>query len=524
MNAKKSLETSSKTLKKNVTAAAVIVLMMNLVTKLLGFVREVVVAQAFGATMFTDAYVVAYTLPYSTQQIIGSAIVSVTVPLLTKYIVEQKDREANDAANYFINSTALLMTAIALIGIMAAPLLVKITAPNLNEATAVLAVRMTRVMFPTIILFCLGMVLTGILNAHRRFAAAAFAPAFSSIIIILFVVFSGNTLGIWGLAIGTVVSFVGFLLIQVPSSVAVGYRYYPCLPHHNEEIRTALVSLLPIILGMSVNQIYYILNRFFASGLAEGSISSLNYGAKLAQLPSGIFVAAIAVAIYPLLSEYAIRDDLKSFEKSLEKGLGIIMLLAVPAAVGLMVLRVPIVRLLFEHGAFTADDTLMTASSLLFYAVGLIAYSLIMVLLRVFFAFRDVKVPVIAGLGGILTNIFVSVVTVGVMGHKGLALATTAASIVNMLIFFFYIRKHLPEMEFRPFLCSCGKIVTASLIMGAAVALIGRLLADGGDLLLICVSVFAAIIIYLILMIVFKIREGRWLVEMIRGKFSRSGS
>ena len=524
MNAKKYLEASSKTLKKNVTAAAVIVLMMNLVTKLLGFVREVVVAQVFGATMFTDAYVVAYTLPYSTQQVIGNALVSVTVPLLTKYIVDRKDREADFAANYFMNSTALLMSVIALVGIIAAPLLVKITAPNLSEATAVLAVRMTRVMFPTIIFFCLGMVLTGILNAHRRFAVSAFAPAFSSIVIILFVELTGNTLGIWGLAIGTVVSFVGFLLIQVPPSLAVGYRYTPCLPHHNEEIRTALVSLLPIVLGMSVNQVYYILNRFFASGLAEGSISSLNYGAKLAQLPSGIFVAAIAVAIYPLLSEYAIRNDLKSFENSLEKGLGIIMLLAVPAAVGLMVLRIPIVRLLFEHGAFTADDTLMTASSLLFYAVGLIAYSLIMVLLRVFFAFRDVKVPVIAGLGGILANILVSVLTVGVMGHKGLALATTAASTVNMLIFFLFIRKHLPEMVFRPFLFSCAKIIAASLLMGIVVALICRLMAGCGDLLLISVSVIVAVMVYLILLIVFRIREGRWLKEMIRGEFFRSGS
>ncbi|MGI5874181.1 MAG: murein biosynthesis integral membrane protein MurJ [Bacillota bacterium] len=512
----------SENLKRNVTAAAVIILLMNIVTKLLGFVREIVIARAFGATMYTDAYVVAYTLPYSVQQVIGNAIVFVTVPLLTKYIVDDNRGEANLAANSFLNSSALLMAAVALIGVAAAPLLVRITAPNLAASTALLAVRLTRLMFPTVIFFCLGMTLTGILNANRRFTIAAFAPAFSSIIIILFVLLTGDSLGIWGLAAGTLVSFIGFFLIQLPSSFAAGWRYRFRVSRHNDEIRAALVSLVPIILGMSVNQVYYILNRFFASGLAEGSISSLNYGARLAQLPSGIFVSAIAVAIYPLLSEYAIRGDLVRCREALERGVGVILLLAVPAAVGLMILRVPIVRLLFEHGAFTADDTLMTSSALLFYAGGIIAHSLVMLLLRVFFAFSDVKVPVIAGIGGIAVNIAVSLLTIGGMGHNGLALATTLASAANMLIFFLYVRKHLPDMAFRPLLISCGKIFFASAVMGIAVALTRALCSGWGDLALLCVAITVAVAVYLLLAAALRIREGAWLWEMVKNRFARS--
>lgn len=513
--------TASSQLKKNVTTATVIILLMNLTSRVLGFLREMVIARVFGATMYTDAYLIAYTLPYSAQQIVGWAIVSVTVPVITKHIVEGDRTAADLAGNYFINTTAWLMLLVSALGVLAAPLLVKISAPSLDAATADLAVRMTRIMFPSVFFVCIGMVFTGILNAHRRFAIAAFAPALSNLIIILAVCFAGSVWGIWGLAVGTLVSFIFFLLVQIPSAIAAGWRYRPCLPHHDEEIRLALSSLIPIILGMSVNQIYYILNRFFASGLAEGSISALNYGAKLAQFPVGVFVSAVAVAIYPLLTEYAICKDLKQFRNTLERGLGIVLLLTAPAAAGLFVLRVPIIRILFEHGAFTAADTANAASALLFYAIGLVAYALIMVLLRVFFAFSDVKTPVIAGIAGIAANIVVSLVTLDWMGHNGLALATTMASIVNMMVFFLFLRKHLPDMNFGPMVISSAKILISTVIMAVAVAFYMRAAAGLGDAGIILGGIFIGIVVYLLSAVFLRIREWLWLKEMIWKKIGR---
>lgn len=512
----------NQTLSKNVTLAAVTVLVMNLIAKVLGFVREMVIARVFGATMYTDAYLVAYQLPYSVQQIVGWAIVTVTVPLLTKHIVGGDRKETDLVANFFLNSTAGLMLIVSVFGVLVSPLLVRLTAPALQAETAELAVQLTRIMFPSVFFVCLGMALTGILNAHRRFGMASFAPAFSSIIIIGVVLLFGKYQGIWGLAWGTLLSFVGFFLIQVPSLLGTGWRYQFCLSRKNKEIQSALASLVPIILGMSVNQIYYMLNRFFASGLAEGSISALNYGAKLAQFPAGVFVSAIAVAIYPLLTEYAIVGDLKRFQDALEKGLGIVLLLSAPAAVGLMVLRVPIVRILFEHGAFTAADTLAASSSLLFYAGGIVAYSLILVLLRVFFSFSDVKVPVYAGLCGIATNIIVSLLLMNSMAHQGLALATTLGSIVNMLVFFFFLRKHLPEMSFRPLLVSSAKIFLASLLMAVVVALTARLLSARGDFTVLLAGISVGVLFYLLLVVLFRMREGRWVKEMILKKIGRS--
>lgn len=511
----------SQTLKKNVTVAAALVMVMNLVAKVLGFLREMVIARVYGATEFTDAYLVAYSLPSAAQQVIGWAIVAVVVPLLTKRIVEGEEDAIHQTANTFLNSTALLMLALSVVGILASPLLIRLTAPSLNAETSALAVEMMRIMFPVVLFYCAGMVLTGILHAYRRFVVAAFAPAFSSIIVIVAVFAAGHTFGIWGLVFGTLISFLGFLLIQVPSARAAGWRYRLCLPRHNEEIRMALVNLIPIILGMSVNQIYYMLNRFFASGLAEGSISALNYGSKLAQFPAGVFVSAIAVAIYPLLTEYAVRGDKENFRRALEKGLGVVLLLTVPAAMGLIVLRIPIVRILFEYGAFTPSDTLASASALMYYAIGTVAYSLILVLLRVFFAFSDIRTPVYAGLCGIAVNILVSVVTMNAMAHDGLALATTMGSIANMLVFFLFLPKHLPKMDPRPLLISFCKITAASVLMAAAVKGVMLLLADTGDLFVIALGLVVGIALYLVLVTAFRTREMGWVKEMIGRRLRR---
>ncbi|MBR5329164.1 MAG: murein biosynthesis integral membrane protein MurJ [Firmicutes bacterium] len=511
----------AQTLKKNVTVAAALVMVMNLVAKVLGFLREMVIARVYGATMFTDAYLVAYSLPSAAQQVIGWAIVAAVVPLLTKRIVEGEAGAIRETANTFLNSTALLMLLISAVGIIASPLLIKLTAPSLDAETTALAVDMMRILFPVVLFYCIGMVLTGILHAHRRFAIAAFAPAFSSIIVIFAVLLCGHAFGIWGLVLGTLVSFVGFALIQVPSAHAAGWRWSLVLPKKNEEINMALVNLVPIILGMSVNQIYYMLNRFFASGLAEGSISALNYGSKLAQFPAGVFVSAIAVAIYPLLTEYAVRGDKENFHRALDKGLGVVLLLTVPAAIGLVVLRIPVVRILFEYGAFTPSDTLASASALMFYAIGTVAYSLIMVLLRVFFAFSDIKTPVIAGLCGITVNIVISLLLVNTMEHDGLALATTLGSTANMLVFFAFLPKHLPDMSVRPLLLSVVKISVAALLMGAVVKVVMLWMGGLGDLAVIVVGLLVGIFVYLGLVVAFRTREIGWVKDMVKKKLGR---
>ena len=350
---------------KSIMKATGVVLIMNLVVKLLGFLRETFIAGAFGAADVTDAYLIAYTIPYFLQSILGYALVAVMVPVLTKYLVKGDQKEAWYVGSCAINITAILLTVITLLGILVSGIVVRILAPGFEAEQTALTVNLTRIMFPAVIFMGVGMVLTGIANASYHFAVPAFAPGLSNLIIIFTVILFATTTGVYGLAVGTLVSFIGFFLVQVPVLWRIGFRYRFVLGWHHPDIQQMLRQILPIILGVAVNQIYFAINRIFASGLAEGTISVLNYANKLMMLPLGIFVAAVVSAIYPSLSELALKKNMSQLAVTLKKGLGMICLVAIPAAVGLCVLAEPIIQLLFERGAFTHADTLATALSLI---------------------------------------------------------------------------------------------------------------------------------------------------------------
>lgn len=508
----------------SVSRAALVVVIMNLLAKVLGFLREVAIAGVFGATLQVDAYTVAYSLPYSLQQVLGQALLTITVPLLTKYITENRRQEGDLVTSYFINATAVAMVVITVLGMVFAPFLVKIMAPSLDPKAVSLTVDLTRIMFPAIIFMSLGMICSGILNANHKFLSAAFAPGFSSLIIIVSVFVLGKAFGIRGLAYGTLLSFVGLLLVVLPGVWKTGYRYRPKLSFKDPEVKTAMASLVPIVLGTSVNQIYYILNTAFASGLPEGMVSVLKYASKVVNLPSGIFVAAIAVAIYPAFSEYALKREDKSFVNSLEKGLGIVMLLAIPSAVGLICLAQPIISVIYEHGAFTHDKVLVAAQALQWYSIGLFPYAAILVLMKAVYAFDDIKAPILAGLCGLAVNVGVSFITIGSMGHQGLALATSLASTVNMLAFFPALRKHLPAMKYRNFIQSFFRIGLASL--GMALAVLGTVFCLGrfgitADVVVVLAGIVVGVLVYFVLTLVFQVREVIYFKEIVMKKLHR---
>ena len=508
----------------NITKAAAVIVVMNLVAKILGFVREMAIAGAFGATMYTDAYLVAYTLPYSLQAVLGSALVTVTVPLLTKYLLEDNQKEANLVGNFFLNLVALAMLVITILGIAFAPILVTVTAPSLDNETAALAVQLTRIMFPSILFMSIGMVLSGYLNANHRFLVSASAPALCSAIIIVSVLFVTR---IQGLAVGSLLGFIGLMLIHFPSVAKTGFRYRFKLSWNHPDVRMAMVSLIPIVLGTSVNQIYYILNRIFASGLAEGSISVLNYASKVVNLPSGVFVAAIAVAIYPYLTEYAMKGEEDKLDRIIHKGVGLVMFLGIPSAVGLMILRQPIITLLFQRGAFDAAATLNTSSALFWYSLGLLPYAVILVMMKVYYAFEDNKLPLYAGMIGILVNVVISFLTVRWMGSDGLALATSLASTANMLVFFIALKKHMSHFRYRPLLQSFGKILFSSLLMAAAVSVVEwclRLLGMESNFIIVALGIISGVAVYLLAASVMKLREFDDMKEILLRKIKRNSA
>lgn len=452
-------------MKNSIAKAVGVVLIMNLATKILGFVRETFIASGFGASYATDAYLIAYTIPYFLQAILGFALVSAVVPVLTKYLVDENYDEAWHVASTILNLTALVLAILTLFGMAGAGLLVKATAPGFSPDSARLATYLARIMFPSVVFMGVGMVISGILNASYKFAIPAFAPGLSNIIIIASVVLFSSRYGITGLAVGTLVSFFGFLVLQIPVLRSIKFKYSFVLDIKHPAVRHLMITIGPIILGVAVNQINLALNRVFASWLAEGSISALNFAMKLMNLPQGIFVAAVVSAIYPTMAAYAIKGEKRSLTDTMLRGLGMVSLITIPAAVGLMVLREPIVQLLFERGAFDHTATIATSGALLYYSLGLFPGAANMVITRAYYAVGDVRTPVLAGIFSIVVNLILSAVLMGTMAHSGLALANSLATGANTLFLYYGLKKHLPFLKGKSLLISIGKICLASGIM-----------------------------------------------------------
>jgi len=488
---------------RSITQAALLIMFINVLGRLLGFVREAVIASEFGATYLTDAYLLAYTLPYFLQAVLGMALVSSIVPVVTKHLVKGEQEEAWRIASITLNWTTLFMTVFTLAGVLGAGLLVKVTAPGFDQSTAELATSLTVIMFPSVIFMGVAQLITGILNARKSFAVAAFAPAFSSIIIILAVLVLGR-FGIHYLAWGTLFSFAGALLIQIPALKKAGFRYYWAWDLRHPAVKGLFLNLLPIFVGTAVNQIYLMINRFFASGLAEGSISALNYAGKLMNLPMGIFALAISTVIFPTLAEQSYQGNRLELGRTLSRGLKLVLLITLPAAAGLMALRTPIVQLLFERGAFDSLATQMTADALFYFCLGMFAMAMIMVITRAYYAVGDVRTPLYLGLLSILVNVVASLLFMPVLAHSGLALANTIAAIFNALGMYLLLKKHLPHLYIGDLGRSVIKSLSGSLLTALTAVGLYRLLestvlaGEGAEILLVkvIVSVGVGVLVY----------------------------
>jgi putative peptidoglycan lipid II flippase len=483
---------------RSITQAALLIMVINVLSRLLGFGREAVIANQFGATYLTDAYLLAYTLPYFLQAVLGMALVSAIVPVVTKYLVKGEQEEAWRIASITLNWTALFMAVFALLGVLGAKFLVMITAPGFDAFTAGLATTLTMIMFPSVIFMGIGMLITGILNAKKHFAVAAFAPGFSSVIIIFSVLFFGQY-GIHYLAWGTLLSMVGAMLIQIPILKKIGFHYYWDWNLRHPEVKGLFFNLLPIFLGTAVNQIYLMINRFFASGLVEGSISALNYASKLMNLPMGVFALAISTVIFPTLSEQAFKGDRRELGATLVRGLKLVLLITLPAAAGLMALKIPIVKLLFERGAFDAIATRMTADALFYFCLGMFAMTMIMVITRAYYALGDVRTPLYLGLLSIGVNIVASIALMPSLGHCGLALANTLAAIFNAVAMYVFLKKHLPCLYLRNLCRSVVKSLGGSFLTAITALVLYSYLSNsifpGEDIKILLLNVLLSIVV-----------------------------
>jgi len=446
-----------------------VVLLLNLLSRVLGFIRDASIAARFGAGPATDAYLVAYTIPYFLQTILGMAFLTVMVPTLTTYLVRKKYNQGWVIASEVGNWTVLIMAFFSATGIALAPWLVKIMAPGFPEQVYALTVKLTRIMFLSLPFMGTGMLVTGILNAGYIFTSPALAPAVSNLVIIFTAIFAGKVFGITGLAVGTVISFAGFLLIQLPDLRQLNFRYSKELLLGHPVVQKIGKHLLPVCFSLAVIQLYLAINRYFASQLAPGSITALDFGSRLVMLPLGVFVASVTTAIFPSLAEQAAMKNLREMAHLIDRGLGLVTLTIVPAAVGLVVLREPLVQLAFQRGAFGHQATIMTMTAVAYFCLGLLAQAMHPILTRAFYALQDVYVPVVAGLVSVILDVLLSFFLAPRLGHGGLALANSVAVISYAVMLYITLYYRLPQLKIIKLLETIIKVGLAASIMGLLV-------------------------------------------------------
>src|SRR2546421_3295024 len=380
-----------------------------LASRVLGFARDMVVALAFGAGPITDAFFVAFRIPNILRRLLAEGALSTAViPVFTDYAVNHPRGELVRMLRALLAAALLVLGVTTLVGVLAAPWLLSVIAPGFSEpGQRDLAVLLTRVMFPYLILVGLAAFAMGVLNSQGRFFVAALGPAVLNVGMIAAVLFLARRLDppIVALAIGVLVGGVGQLLVQLPGLRALGLLVPPSRELRHPALGRVSRLLLPAVFGLAAVQVMVFVNTLLASLLPAGSISFLYYADRVMEFPLGIFGIALASASLPAMSRQAATGDVRGVARTLTFTLGLGAFIALPATVGLVMLRTPITRVLFERGQFGPAETTATAEALLWYALGLVAFSAARITAQVFYAIGQPSRAVGAGLLSVACNV-----------------------------------------------------------------------------------------------------------------------
>ena len=447
-------------------------------SRILGLIREQIFAGMFGAGYAYDAFVVAFRIPNLLRDLFGEGALSAAfITVFSDYDTNRGKEATWRLANTVLIFFTLLLSLLTLAGIYLAGPIVNLLAPDfqLVQGKTALTVQLTRIMFPFLLFVALAAVVMGILNTRGRF----FIPALSSSFFNLGSIVGGVSLAllfthigrpaIAGMAWGTLIGGMLQLLIQVPSLYRVGYTFIPRVNLRDPGLKRILLLMLPATIGLSATQINIFVNTNFAASCVEGSVSWLNYAFRLVQLPIGVFGVAFSIAVMPVLGRHAAQKDMPGLQQTFNSSLIMVLSLTIPATAGLILLAQPIIRLIFEHGAFTAVDTLRTAEALTYYTYGLFAYSAVKIMVPVFYALGDTRYPVIGSFIAVTANIIIISLTIDAFQHKAIALSTSCTMALNFLFLGAILRRKLTGYSLVPLVRGCLKIIGASLVMAGGV-------------------------------------------------------
>ena len=527
------------------TRATGIVGLAILCSRLLGLIREIVVAALFGATRNLDAFLTAFRAPNMLRDLFAEGALSTAfVTTFSRRIATEGEESAWELASKVATLTMIFMSGITLLGILFAPALITLLAPGFDAEKAALTIQLTRIMFPFILLVSLAALAMGMLNARHVFGMPAMASSFFNLgSIIGGVAFCYwldpqtdwrhphfGVRGLVGLSLGTLIGGFMQLVVQFPALRRVGFHFRPDFKWRDAGVRTILVLMGPATIAASAVQVNVAVNSGFASALGDGPMAWLNIAFRLMQLPLGIFGVAVGTVTLPMISRSAATGDIPAFRSALSHALRLVMLLTIPAAIGLMMLARPIVSLIYEHGRFDAYATEQTAMALQCYAIGLAAYSAVKVLAPAFYALDRRYLPMLVSMLSIVINFVLNWFFMFKLhlGHRGLALSTSLVAITNFVLLYIMMRRYAGRLETGALFQTLAKLLVAgALLAGVCWLFSGAIFAPGSripewkKILQVLGAVTAGGLVFFAAAFALRVSELDDVVEMVRRKLNR---
>ena len=504
------------TSEKKLVKSTAIVSLGIMTSRVLGFVRDMLMANFFGTKMFAQAFVMAFTVPNALRMLVGEgAVDTVLVPVFTEYRAKKDKYEFLHFTNVLFNLSFVVLSLITIIGILAAPILIVIIAPGfiIDHEKFSLTVKLTKILFPYILLVGLTAYCTGVLNTFRRFAAPAFGSAVWNATVISAMLIFYSSFNVTHLVFAILIGGLLQLLLQIIPLLKIGPFFNIKAGLWHKGAKKVGKLLFPRMIGASIYEINVIIDRLLASLqfiVGEGAVAALYYGNRLFQLPLALFGIAISTVALPTMSSFFVEKDTEKFKNSISFSMRNMLFLSMPASIGLMVLSRPIIKVIFERGEFTSHATDVTSCVLFFYAIGIAAYGGVKILVSAFYAMQDTVTPVKIAFLAMLTNIVINLILIVPLKAGGLALATSIAGFVNLTALFVILKNKIGEFGEKEIFHSFLKILSASLIMGSlAYILMMTMPWDGGlkDAVYLILIISFSIVAYLGVSVALKVKE-----------------
>ncbi|MEW6419039.1 MAG: murein biosynthesis integral membrane protein MurJ [Nitrospirota bacterium] len=519
--------------KRHIARAAGLMSVATFISRILGYVKDMILARFFGATGIADTFFVAFRIPNLLRELFAEgAMSSAFIPVLTEYQTKHGIEEARKLVRITFTFIMIFVGLICIVGIVFAPAIVTVIAPGFLDMPEKfsLTVLLTRAMFPFLLFISLAALVMGALNTRRIFFIPALAPAMLNITIIAYVILLAPLMKQPIVAVAIGVTMGGFIqfTFQLPSLFKNEYSLKPEYNFRHPGLKKMSILIVPATMGMAVAQINIFVSTILASYLPEGSITYLYYSMRLIQFPIGIFGVAMGMAVLPTLSEHAVKGDFDKLRDDFSFALRLLFFITIPAMAGLIALREPIVNILFQRGRFDYIATAGTAHALLFYSLGIWSIVGVRVVTASFYSMQDTRTPVKVAVIALAANIIFSIILMKPLKHSGLAFANTIASGINFTLLFFFLRRKLKMVDAKRIFRSFVKTIFASSVMG----LMSWMLLHGdvwqihggtlnkvfylGGTITLCIG------IYLFLSYLLKSEEFSYVIEMVKQRFTTS--